>query len=201
MINDVDDASNSSEEGELMNNMFTEVDNQSNDFYFKRIIVQEPTFNDQQYTQVLFIYSLSDIHEFKSKYVFPGILSIDAHLPYLFNIGMCVLLWYYMGFASSRIIIECYDMNDEIRLFWEEFYNAILLEFKYKHLSVGNIELVASYQSGSSSSGGRNDSPLFEYTESVICHPLPSTPLSSSSFTDNNKKMIICPLGGKIHLS
>jgi hypothetical protein len=87
---------------------------------------------------------------------------------------MCILPWYWMGFATKIIQIECYDsLNDQMMNFWEDFYNLVLLEFKYVNQRYDRI-IVRSNQIKSPSR--------------VEC----LTPIKKMSSNE-----ILCPLGGE----
>ena len=55
----------------------------------------------------------------------------------IFSIGMCILPWYWMGFACKSIVLEEDAtrglMNDDMLKFWDTLYNNVLLEFMYMH--------------------------------------------------------------------
>lgn len=78
-------------------------------------------------------------------------LNKEEHYPLLFPIGMCVLLWYWMGFGSKRIQISNQISSllpdiHEILLFWTNFYNNIMLEYMYiNHLDF-TIEIFTEYR-------------------------------------------------------
>ena len=185
-IYDSDDESISSESGDMLN-MFRITSPMKSNFYFKSIALFNNVENNS--TQVLYTFSYGNKYDFQSKLVFPNFLSPSKYYI-LFNIGMCKLLWYWMGFGTEKIIIESYVMTNAMLKYWEEFYSELLLEFKYNHPSVGEIVLENKFVDTEVPTFVISQTPLFTHD---LKHTVATASTSSSS---SSKKRILCPLGG-----
>ena len=121
-------------------------------FYFNDIVIYPS--NDTNKTTVIFKYSFSNETDFESLLHIDNLINYN-HLPILFCIGMCILPWYWMGFATKNIVIaiethKLFEIDNYMVNFWEDFYNNILLEFIYLN-RVNFYKINLTYDNKSSS--------------------------------------------------
>jgi hypothetical protein len=127
-----------------------------------------------------------DKYVFHSKFTCPYKI-VPAHYDLVLSIGMCHLLWYWMGFGTEYICIESHDLSDNSLKFWETFYNEILLEFKYQHPSVNNVKVI---KSRSTITVQLSSTPLFDINNNNYY----KTGLNEDGL---DSKKVLVPLGGK----
>eukprot|EP01038_Epipyxis_sp_PR26KG_P009134 gene9134-12320_t len=65
----------------------------------------------------------------------------------IFNIGMCVLTWYWMGFGTKNIIlsnniIQKCELNQDMIDFWDIVFNNVLLEYLYVNNLTFHINII-----------------------------------------------------------
>jgi hypothetical protein len=156
-----------------MGSLFKQIDVRDSIFVFENIQIIE-------INSIEFTYRVNDII-FHSLLVIPGTLPLQR-LPtelqhrILFSIGMCVLPWYWMGFATKIIKIHSNlgTFTSTVIEFWSEFYNEILLEYMYLNHLDFDIEIT--------------------YTS---CSHSTSEPIDTSSITANSSNKVLIPIGGK----
>lgn len=106
---------------------------------------------------------------------------LSQTLHYLIvNIGMCVLSWFYMGFATSKIIIG-HKVSLPIRFipFWKEFYKNVFAEFKYVH-NLHDLDIDIEV----------------ETSEYNIEEQNSSIPMIRNKIDDSNSRRVLLPIGG-----
>lgn len=143
--------------------MFKERDIENDIFYFKRIEIKRLKKDDIFGLEIYFIYNFANEVEIKSvlkldrnlfdvlvqehtnidndniyiNKVFDDLENSPRFFRIILSIGLCILPWYWMGFACKSIVIEEEAtrglMNDEMLDFWDDLYNNVLLEFMYMH--------------------------------------------------------------------
>eukprot|EP01031_Cornospumella_fuschlensis_P026776 gene26776-32354_t len=126
-------------EDDTLENLFEELDPACETICFANIDVD---VSIQTGVQVVFHFTYNYLDDdplvFKSKLVIEHIqlkLDIEAYRV-LFSIGMCVLPWIWMGFATRRIVIsravaQLAELSDDMLVYWREVYAHILAEFVY----------------------------------------------------------------------
>jgi len=79
---------------------------------------------------------------------------------------MCVGLWYFMGFATEKFIVEVAvgKMTKEMLYFWQDFYDNILLEYYYINKISSRVTIVADL----SDSTALDDKQIFRNDLNVI---------------------------------
>ena len=101
-----------------------------------RLVLEPKIFNVlvQQY------YSNDDDNDDDNVYinrVFDDLEQSPRFFRMILSIGLCILPWYWMGFACKSIVLEEDAtrglMNDDMLQFWDTLYNNVLLEFMYMH--------------------------------------------------------------------
>lgn len=195
--------SNSSSESDF-GGLFDEVDPKSSIFYFDRMTIHRN--EEDNYTQVIFTYSYMHKYNFESKLYIPSYVPRNLD-KIIFSIGMCHLLWYWMGFGTDLIqISNNYSISESTRSFWEVFYNTVTLEFKYLHPSISKITLQNSTQESDPPFIQESSIPLFAYTEQPNYRqgiPITIPPMSvkdksnsSTSSSSSDDDRVLCPLGG-----
>ena len=174
--------------------LFQNIDPKVERFYFKRI--DTIFLRAENITQIVFTYSYGNKHDFQSKLVLENDISI-GYDKFLFCIGMTSLLWYWMGFGTSVIVIEAYEMTIIDTKFWTEFYNEILLEYKYMNATVDLDDVIIQCNSISSSSLVCNVA-LFEYeiVSRLNRNQVYNSPCVQQS-NNKTKRKVLCPLGGE----
>lgn len=119
-------------------------------FYFERISIDE---FDHDALVVQFVFSYCGEDEFTSdlRVDHIGTVMSDELYRTLFDIGMCVMTWYWMGYGCRNIVVS-HDVAslagvDERTIgYWRESYNNILAEYIYENkLSFHSVNL--TYQS------------------------------------------------------
>jgi hypothetical protein len=85
--------------GDELSSLFRVVAKSEAVFYFERIAV---THDVPDNSRVSFEYSYNKKLTIVSSMVVGGGVDIDRHRNLLLSIGMCILPWYWMGFAASR---------------------------------------------------------------------------------------------------
>lgn len=176
-----------------MEMLFKSSDPEDEIFYFKSISVFNPA-EDQTgvSSEVRFEYSLSNKTNIVSHLVIASKLSADS-LPILACIGMCILPWYWMGYATKRIVVEAVTLSSADITFWQYLYDNVLLEFKY----VNKIDFSISISSTESTTESVQStfSPARSLPNEVFANELESPEIHISD-TSNR---ILCPLGGSLH--
>lgn len=188
--------------------MFQEEDSKNCVFYFDRMRIHRNQADNC--TQVVFCFSYAHKYSFESRLQIPCYVPVELN-DAIHSIGMCHLLWYWMGFGTDTIDISTH-MSEATRQFWESFYNTVTLEFKYVHPSVGMIALRSVADMQDSPFIQESVAPLFEYTDAPnyrrgISIPSPtaifpssgsssSSTISSSEIGDDTTGSVLCPLGG-----
>ena len=148
---------------------------------FEEVVLHEQIF---RFEQII-------VSENKIQYVFTfGKLNFtsDVHLPLsvsalllhpsygmlLFSIGMCILPWYWMGFATKVIEIDerVGRFHPSVIDYWTEVYNNVLLEYLYLNRLDFDIEIRYS-------------------SDDISIRP---GHISNVSFTDKPK--VLVPIGG-----
>lgn len=162
--------------------LFKPRDRESEIFYFKRIDIHNHF--EEDYTQIQFWFKFADEIEMASNFVVEGIVSV-AEIPAVVSIGMCVLTWYWMGFATKRIVVEAFHLDDEMISFWQQLYNNVLLEFMYLNRQKDDV-CIESPITVDQSGIHFKDRSLFPF----------SLPLSNLSIADLKGTKVLCPLGG-----
>ena len=117
-------------------------------------------------------------------------LSIEKYRT-VFSIGMCVLCWFWMGFACRDIaisdkLVSHLKFTQEMRQFWTECLNGILAEFMYVHrslLAFTEIELRWGFDQ-------RVDNNMDEAIHSYRAKPL------RSDVKEKISKSVLVPIGG-----
>ena len=159
--------------------LFRIKDDDEDIFYFENMVISDYEGVGGGVSQVIFEYSLSHEIYFRSKLVLNQAIDSDKHSSILFAIGMCSLTWYWMGFATKRIVIEDsvyahFHISTEVISFWTQFYCNVLLEFIFlNRMNAADITIETS-------SPLSNNTPLVPELRDDICDP--------------NK--ILLPLGG-----
>ena len=211
MMERIEDQRDSDSSESDFGGMFCEVDSKNCVFYFNRIVIHRN--QEENCTQVVFLFSYMHKYTFESRLQIPACVPVDLN-KVIFSIGMCHLLWYWMGFGTDVIEInDHHSMSESTRLFWESFYNTVTLEFKYLHPSVGRISL-QSVTEGVVNPPFIQEStiPLFafvdqpNYRQGIMTVTSSSTkvitsPGSSNCDRDHNRdrrsiNKVLCPLGG-----
>lgn len=116
-----------SEDGEL-GGLFGAPDDSEYEFYFVDISIAGLVSALGPSTEVSFHFRYHTGRDICSKMIIDGELTESAR-PYLISIGMCILPWYWMGFATKAIIVEVDGMTDGMISFFSSLYENVLLEF------------------------------------------------------------------------
>ncbi|RYY84194.1 hypothetical protein EON63_09730 [archaeon] len=137
-----------SEEGDTLEGLFAELDPDCEVFFFDDI---EVDVSIQDGLQVIyhFRYVGQEEHRFKSKLFIQHVqLALNtAAYRTLFSIGMCVLPWFWMGFATRRVVIsartaQLAELTEDMMRYWREAYAHILAEFVYvNRLNFDEVDL------------------------------------------------------------
>ena len=161
-------------------------------FYFKSVKVHHCNHQGKIFSQVVFTYSHANEHTFTTNLIVPALV---LRTEYLMCIGLCILPWFWMGFATKHIIIEAGHLSNEMLQFWESFYNNVLLEFKY----VNRLDFDIKVESKHRSQDILSESELFPFHSEVLEWT------SDIDFVESkldsrgaNRKLTLCPLGGDL---
>lgn len=149
------ESSDDDSDGELFGSLFKPKDQALEIFYFTSIIsVYDERANE---TEITFNFNYAREVDIFSKVFIIGRIdsSTSRFLNIIVSIGMCSMTWYWMGFATPRIILEfgqggegatssnietdkCVtDIGRLVKisrgqvLFWEHLFNHVLQEFLY----------------------------------------------------------------------
>lgn len=158
-------------------------DSEEEIFYFDSIILNpslsssQPNYHHlEDGLQVDFVYRFCHDHKFTAN-LFIANVGVDLSLSIyrtLFSIGMTILPWYWMGFASKKVVIsdsiaELAQVDPHILSYWEEVYVHILAEFVYVNkLSFHRVELNCSFFPHPSSSSSLDGQRLGTISQSLI---------------------------------
>lgn len=170
---------NESDSDNEFEDMFRIKDDGEDVFYFESMTVSDYQGIGGGVSEVVFKYSLSHETYFQSKIVLNQPIDKTKHSSMLFAIGMCSLTWYWMGFATKRIVIEeavyaHFCICSDLIAFWETFFRNVLLEFFYlNRMNAADITIE---------------------TASAIVGQADSTP--SKIDLDGSSRSILLPLGG-----
>lgn len=130
---DEDTAGN--DEPTLFETLFEEKDRSKDVFYFRRIDLGDDSPSSA--STLRFVYSLNDEIEIVASVGvdFPHLLENHEWRSTIVSIGMCILCWYWMGYACPVITIdpEVGYFTAEAHAFWDHFYSELLLEFCFVH--------------------------------------------------------------------
>eukprot|EP01039_Chlorochromonas_danica_P007995 gene7995-8817_t len=155
--------------------LFRVRDSEEEIFYFDSIVLNpssssQPNNHHQSHLEdglhVDFVYRFCHDHKFTAN-LFIANAGVDLSLSIyrtLFSIGMTILPWYWMGFASKKVVIsdaiaELAQLDEHILSYWEDVYVHILAEFVYVNkLSFHRVELNCSFPHPSSSSSSSSSS-------------------------------------------
>ena len=103
MLSDLDSEKNAEESdcgsGDELSSLFQIVSKSESIFYFVRITV---TNELSESSRVCFEYSYNKKMTIVSSMVIDGVIDEGRHHSLLLSIGMCILPWYWMGFATPR---------------------------------------------------------------------------------------------------
>ena len=196
MLDDID--SNSDDDFTDLESLFLSLDPKNEIFFFKKI----NTFYLQSInaTQVLFTFNFGNKYEFQSKLIVDGCLT-GCYDKLLFCIGMTSLLWYWMGFGTNIICVEAFEMTEIDILFWTQFYNEILLEYKYVNATIALDDIVIQSSKEATTSPIISDKLLFEYENIPACLNQGQLFTKSNQTKQQNKSeeknKVLVPLGGK----
>ena len=134
-------------------------------FYFRSIDIKRVNKDGDYGLEIHFLYNFANEVDIRSRLVLePKLFNVlaqqycdnnnenDAYIrgrvfddleksPRFFrmilSIGLCILPWYWMGFACRSIVLEKEAtrglMNEDMLQFWDTLYNNVLLEFMYMH--------------------------------------------------------------------
>ena len=167
--------SGSDSDGEL-GGLFAAPDDSDYSFYFAAMSTKKITASTGVSTEVTFEFSYNRGRPMHSRMVLGGELD-DSHRKHLLSIGMCVLPWFWMGFATKRIIIEVEGVTDLMIRFFSTLYSNVLLEFCERN-ATSFPSLERSYEE-----------PSFE--------PVPvESRTTAESLTKPEKSAALIPLGG-----
>lgn len=124
-------ASNASAQSIFTQNIPKDIDLFSNSTVPSSVINQTETI-------VRFQYTYSHEHVITSNFYIPWDISDRMDDPILRKclafIGMCVLPWYWMGFATKTILISSViPLEDSDIPYWQTLYDNILAEFMFVH--------------------------------------------------------------------
>src|SRR5690348_17074772 len=72
-------------------------------FYFESMTIQH---DEKQSTTVVFTFSFSQSTEFQSILKLNKTIPIGQFDSSLFSIGVCALTWFWMGYATKKIVIK-----------------------------------------------------------------------------------------------
>ena len=154
-----------SSEGDLLGDMFRESSLREEVFRFEDIVLSED--------QIQFTFSLNHLR-FTSDIHLPTSISsvpaLEPHRTLLFSIGMCVLPWYWMGFATKVIEISSKigKFHPGIIEYWVEVYNNVLLEYLYLNKLDFDIEIHYTVDETPMTLGLTSDSPRRDATKVLI---------------------------------
>jgi hypothetical protein len=191
----LDEASSvDSDEPTDLENLFGSRDEEDDVFYFRQIRLHKGHCHDRgmKFTQVQFVYNYANEFDIVSSLYIPYHIDEgdESHLHCVFCIGMCVLTWYWMGFATKNIVVEIKSIesnSSSVLHFWEHFYNEVLLEFQYTNKLTEPIKIL--YESAASKESiAVSDCLLFELPQQM----------DKYTATDDldYQSMTLCPLGG-----
>jgi hypothetical protein len=110
--------------------------------------------NSEDGTAVSFRFCVYHNICFESKVCFGGELPSSASVSStLFAIGMCSLLWYWMGFATPTIRIsaavagKCH-LDQSALHYWMWFYEVAILEFCFVNKIKHSVDIVVDHETG-----------------------------------------------------
>lgn len=139
-----------------------------------------------------------------------------AHLLAVFSVGMCVLPWYWMGFATSSITISsaiaaAVGISAEDVAFWQTLYTNVLMEFMYVNKLAYPITLSVEEQthnqlvsdgidhlSATEGSKNRNGSVGDSQSQRQRINSCGGGNYNSMTATEEDKKKVFVPLGGTV---
>lgn len=134
---DDNDDDTSDEEALVMKNLFRPINYRNESFYFKGIEISQ--FSDLR-TAVTFFFAVNSINIETTSY-FDGVIYSDMSKS-ISHIGMCLLIWFWMGFGSEKVVISRnLGLCESDLSFWSDFYNEVLLEYFYCNNMRYNIKL------------------------------------------------------------
>jgi hypothetical protein len=209
--NCVEIRSNSSEEGELFGGMsfFHSIEEKEEVIIFQHIQITTSANSTSSAVSrelnVRFDYSFSNIDFFSSYLLIDSLpqdsLGDQSELPLtlyklVFNIGMTVLPWLWMGYATPRILISesitkqlslTTGMCSILKQYWTEVYRGILAEFFYMNKSsINHVEVLFEDCIQDGEEGRSEETSKRENDRENV--------------KENENNVILVPLGGKLYL-
>lgn len=93
-------------------------------------------------TTVTFHFNFANDVQIFSHLYLEGVISSDCD-DIIRSIGMCVLCWFYMGFATKKLVIRrAVALNSAQIPFWLELYDNVLREFMFVHHLLWKLDIV-----------------------------------------------------------
>lgn len=133
------DSDDDIDDGYSFNSLFkTSTNTNDQPFYFHSYSIKTTC----ESTEIVFRYSFNDSIYIQPSLILPFDLSPYQSSPQssckvhkiIQSIGLCVLLWFWMGFASKIIVISStFHLTSSEIEFWQDFYDNITSEFLFKH--------------------------------------------------------------------
>ena len=115
-------------------NLFQERNLEGEALYFRDIAVI--TFVDEAYIEIMFNFSYCNEVDFSSKLRVNGLQMINPVL--VLNVGLCVMVWYWMGYGCRRVILEkdIGHVSNKTENFFMNLFENVLLEYLHENKSV-----------------------------------------------------------------
>jgi uncharacterized protein YrzB (UPF0473 family) len=132
------------DEDQLFDELFRIEDNSNDKFYFISYSIDHLSEDDS--TSIIFHYSYAYKTHITSSLSVPLVIDEDDTIvsKLVFNIGMCVMMWYWMGYATKQIVISsALQANESDLRFWNHHMNHMMSEFAYVHKLPFLIEVIS----------------------------------------------------------